>query len=113
MTGHVDCHVTARVGLVSETKLRRLMPPKRKTKPLSPDHAALAQAVEAVIAENEGMTQDTVAFDSGLTTKKISDLCRGQSNPTYLSLLKLCEGLHVRLGDLMVRADKMRDMQLG
>jgi transcriptional regulator with XRE-family HTH domain len=89
------------------------MPPERKTKPLSPDHAALADAVESVIAENEGMTQETVAFDARLPTKKISDLCRGQSNPTYLSLLKICNGLHVRLGDLMARADRMRDMQSG
>jgi transcriptional regulator with XRE-family HTH domain len=85
------------------------MPPERKSKPLSPDHAALAQAVESVIAENDGMTQDSVAFGAGMTAKQVNAICRGQSNPTYLNLLKLCTGLQVRLGDLMTRADHMRD----
>jgi hypothetical protein len=43
------------------------MPRKRKSKPRSADHAALAQAIEVLIAEDPQMTQDTVADDSGLT----------------------------------------------
>jgi hypothetical protein len=37
------------------------MPPKRRSKPLSEDHAALAQAIELLIAEDARMTQETVA----------------------------------------------------
>jgi Helix-turn-helix. len=66
------------------------MPPQRKSKPRSADHAALAQAIELLIAEDTRMTQDTVAEDSGLNIKQIGELVRGQGNPTYTTLLKLC-----------------------
>jgi DNA-binding phage protein len=85
------------------------MPPERKSRPRSPDHAALAQAVELFIAESPQMTQDTVAFDGGLKPKQISALVTGQSNPTYLTLLKVADGLHIRLGVLLTRADELRD----
>jgi transcriptional regulator with XRE-family HTH domain len=68
------------------------MPPERKSKPLSSDRAALMDAINAAMAKN-GMTQETLADASGLSARKISDLVRGQGNPTYLSMLKLCGGL--------------------
>jgi transcriptional regulator with XRE-family HTH domain len=88
------------------------MPPQRKSKPRSPDHAALAEAVELCIAEDPKMTQETVAFDGDLNPKQISSIVRGQSNPTYTTLIKLADGLHLRLGDLMTRADALRDRRL-
>lgn len=89
------------------------MPPQRKSKPRSPDHAALGQAIELFIAENAHMTHETIARDSGLTVKQVGDLVRGQSNPTYLTILKLCRGLHVRPRELMVRVDQLLDEQSG
>jgi transcriptional regulator with XRE-family HTH domain len=85
------------------------MPRRRKSKPRSADHAALAQAIEILIAEDAKMTQDTVADDSGLNIKQINDLIRGQGNPTYTTLLKLCRGLHVSPGRLMVLRDELRE----
>lgn len=85
------------------------MPPQRKSKPRSPDHAALAQAIELLIAEDAQMTQETVADESGLNIKQVGALVRGQGNPTYTTLLKLCRGLHVSPGQLMVRADELRE----
>ena len=84
------------------------MAPERKSKPLSPDHAALAQAVELFIAEDPQMSQNGVAFDGRLSSKQISSLVTGQSNPTYLTLLKVADGLHIRLGELMTRVDELR-----
>jgi len=84
------------------------MPPERKSKPLSRDHAALAQAVKVLIAEEPGMTPATVADESGLSLNQIYSVTRGQSNPTYLNLLKLADGLRVGLGDLMARVDELR-----
>ncbi len=55
------------------------------------------------------MTHETVADDSGLSVKQVGTLVRGQSNPTYLTLLKLCRGLHVRPGELMTRTDELRE----
>jgi len=85
------------------------MPRKRESKPRGPDHAALAQAIELLIAEDAHMTQETVAEDSGLNIKQVNALVRGQGNPTYLTILKLCRGLHVRPGRLMSLTDELRD----
>jgi DNA-binding phage protein len=89
------------------------MPRQRKSKPRSPDHAALGQAIELFIAENAQMTHETVATDGGLTVKQVGDLVRGQGNPTYTTVLKLCRGLHIRSGELMARADQLLDKRLG
>jgi transcriptional regulator with XRE-family HTH domain len=89
------------------------MPPQRKSKPRSPFHAALGQAIELVITEHAHMTHETVAVDSGLTVKQVGELVRGQGNPTYTTFLKLCRGLHVRPGELMARVDRLLDMHVG
>ena len=89
------------------------MSPKRKSKPLSPDHAALAQAIELLIAEDERMNQDAVAFESGLNIRQVNAFVRGQGNPTYTTLLRLCKGLHVRPGELMTLTDDLRERHSG
>jgi DNA-binding phage protein len=81
------------------------MPRPRSVKPRSLHHAALGQAIELVMAEDAHMTVDTVASDSGLDEKQIRTYMLGQGNPTFTTLLKLCEGLHVSLGSLMARAE--------
>jgi transcriptional regulator with XRE-family HTH domain len=84
------------------------MPRPRTAKPRSRRHAALGQAIESVIAEKTGMTQEKIAEDSGgLTVEQVGSYVRGLGNPTYTTLLKLCKGLHVSLGELMSRADEL------
>jgi transcriptional regulator with XRE-family HTH domain len=83
------------------------MPRARKSKPLSPDHAALGKAIEAVMKKS-GATQDDVADRSGMDIRRVRALIHGQGNPTYLTLVKLCRGLKVRPGELMSLADKYR-----
>ncbi|MCW3030926.1 MAG: helix-turn-helix protein [Solirubrobacterales bacterium] len=85
------------------------MPRTRRSKPRSPDHAALAQAIEMLIAEDAHMTQETVADDGGLSLKQVNELVRGQGNPTYTTLMKLARGLHVTPGRLMTLSDELRD----
>jgi transcriptional regulator with XRE-family HTH domain len=89
------------------------MPRPRTAKPRSLRHAALGQAIELVIAEDARMTLDTVAAESGLDEKQLGTFIRGQGNPTYSTLLKLCDGLHVSLGTLMLRAEALLDKRLG
>ena len=57
-----------------------------------------------MIAKDAHMKLDTVAAESGLDEKQIGTLIRGQGNPTYVTLLKLCRGLHVSLSELMISA---------
>jgi transcriptional regulator with XRE-family HTH domain len=85
------------------------MPAQRKSQPRSPAHAALGQAIELLIAEDAQMSQDSVAHESGLNLRQVNDYVRGQGNPTYMTLLRLCAGLHVSLGELMTRADDLRE----
>ena len=59
------------------------------------------------MAEDAHMTLDTVAAESGLDEKHIGTFIRGQGNPTYGTLLKLCAGLHVSPGELLLRADEL------
>jgi transcriptional regulator with XRE-family HTH domain len=88
------------------------MPRPRTAKPRSLRHAALGQAIELVIAEDAHMTLDTVAAESGLDEKQIGTFIRGQGNPTYSTLLKLCEGLHVSLDELMLSAEELHKKRL-
>jgi transcriptional regulator with XRE-family HTH domain len=85
----------------------------RTATPRSLRHAALGQAIELLIAEDAHMTLDTVAADSGLDEKQIGTFIRGQGNPTYSTLLKLCRGLHVSLGRLMLRAEELYEKRGG
>jgi DNA-binding phage protein len=89
------------------------VPRPRTAKPRSLRHAALGQAIELVIAREPHMTLDTVASDSGLDEKQIGTFIRGQGNPTFGTLLKLCDGLHVSPGELMVIVDTLHKKRLG
>jgi DNA-binding Xre family transcriptional regulator len=93
-----------------ETRSHPPMPPQRKSKPRSPYHAALGQAIELVIAEHAHMTHETV---SGLTVKQVGDLVRGRGNPTYTTILKLCRGLQVPPGELLERAEQLLETRMG
>jgi DNA-binding phage protein len=70
-------------------------------------HAALGWAIESVIAESAGMTPGTVADDSGLDEKQIGTLMRGQGNPRFTTLQRLCDGLHVTLAELALREEEL------
>jgi transcriptional regulator with XRE-family HTH domain len=78
----------------------------RTAEPRSPRHAALGRAIELVMAESPDMTLDTVTTDSGLDEKQIGTFIRGQGNPTYSTLLRLCEGLHISLAELIRHAEQ-------
>jgi transcriptional regulator with XRE-family HTH domain len=86
------------------------MPAQRKSEPRSPDHAALGEAIDLLITETANMTQTSVAAESGLDVRRVSAFACGQGNPTYMTLLRLCKGLHVSLGDLLTKADAFREM---
>lgn len=85
----------------------------RTAQPRSLRHAVLGQAIELVMAENAHMTLDTVAAESGLDEKLIGTYIRGQGNPTYTTLLKLCDGLHTTLAKLMLSAEELHKRRCG
>jgi transcriptional regulator with XRE-family HTH domain len=89
------------------------MPPRRRSSPRSPRHAALAQAIELLIAEDDAMTQESVAEDAELNIRQVNALVRGQGNPTYTTILKLSRGLHIRPGRLMELVDELYERGSG
>ncbi len=79
----------------------------RTVKPRSLRHAALGLAIESVIAENPDLTPGIVADDAGLNEKQLGTLMRGQNDPRYTTLLRLCDGLRVSLAELMLREERL------
>ena len=75
----------------------------------TPVDASVADSTLMLIAENAEIDKDTVYRRSGLDEKQLGGLTRGTSNPTFETLLRLCEGLGVRLGVLMMKADELED----
>jgi transcriptional regulator with XRE-family HTH domain len=91
---------------------KKLGGPPRRLKPRNPGVAALAQAIEGLIADDPRLSP--LAKRSGLSEKQISEFVRGQGNPTYTTLLKLAEGgLGVPLHVLVLRAHELREQAKG
>ncbi len=82
--------------------------PERKRKPRSPSQAALGRAVEQVIAERRGISQEWVAKKAGLDVRQVNAIICGQANPTYRTLLRLCDGLRIPPSELMRRVEALR-----
>ena len=61
--------------------------------------------------ESAGITQETLAFDSGLTRPSISQLERGLKSPTLNALFRICDALGVRASELIARMEQARAAQ--
>ena len=83
------------------------MPPGRRIKPKSPDLRALGEAIEELRGE-ESLTHEAMAEKLDMSFQRISELERGISNPTFLTLLRVVDGLDVKLSDLAERIDRHR-----
>lgn len=83
------------------------MPPRRRVKPRSADHAALGRAVEELRRE-AGLTQEGLAERIGSEFPSVGGVERGTSNPTFTSLLRLARGLEVELSELAERFERAR-----
>jgi transcriptional regulator with XRE-family HTH domain len=65
---------------------------------------ALGLAVKARRQEL-GITQETLANDSGLHQRWISNVETGRRNPSYASLRRLASGLGLTASELLLRAE--------
>lgn len=83
------------------------MPPRRKVKPRSPDHAALGQAVEELRRE-AGLTQEELADRMNTESPTVGKLERGVANPTFSSLLRVARGLSIELSEIVERFERIR-----
>lgn len=67
------------------------------------EHFRLAREMAAA-RRREGLTQSQLATRTGINQSEISDIERGQANPTYRTLQALAQGVGYRLA--FVRASK-------
>jgi transcriptional regulator with XRE-family HTH domain len=83
------------------------MPPPRRSKPRSPEHAALGDAVRQLRLEAE-MSQEDLAAAAGTDLTQVGGVERGVRNPSYTTLLRLAAALGTSVGALTTLADRLR-----
>lgn len=83
------------------------MPPPRRSKPRSPEHAALGEAVRRLRLEAE-MSQEALAEAAGTDLTQVGGIERGIRNPSYTTLLRLAAALGTSVGELASLADQLR-----
>jgi len=83
------------------------MPPPRRSKPRSPEHAALGDAVRQLRIEAE-MSQEQLAEAAGTDLTQVGGIERGVRNPSYTTLLRLADALGTEVGELTSLADRLR-----
>ena len=83
------------------------MPPPRRSKPRSPEHAAIGEAVRRTRLEAE-MSQEALAEAAGTDLTQVGGIERGIRNPSYTTLLRLAVALGTSVGELTTLADRLR-----
>jgi transcriptional regulator with XRE-family HTH domain len=83
------------------------MPPPRRSKPRSPEHAALGDAVRQLRLEAE-LSQEELAEAAGTDLTQVGGVERGVRNPSYTTLLRLARALGTSVGRLTTLADQLR-----
>jgi transcriptional regulator with XRE-family HTH domain len=84
------------------------VPPARRSKPRSPEHAALGEAVRTLRLE-AGMSQEELADAADTDLTQVGGVERGVRNPSYTTLLRLATALETTVGELTTLADKRRE----
>lgn len=82
------------------------MPPRRRAKPRSVDHAALGQAIEELRREAD-LTQEALAERVGTEFNRIGELERGAIDSRFSTLLRVARGLDVALGEIGDRFERI------
>ena len=83
------------------------MPPPRRSKPRSPAHAALGEALRTLRLE-AGMSQEQLAEGAETDLTQVGGIERGVRNPSYTTLLRLAGALDTSVGKLTTLADELR-----
>jgi transcriptional regulator with XRE-family HTH domain len=77
-------------------------------RPRSPAHAALGRALRE-LREHQRLSQETLAFRSGLHRNYVGGIERGERNPSYTNILKLAEVVGVQASRLLELAEEQLD----
>lgn len=83
------------------------MPPRRKSRPRSAEHAALGEAVRRLRLES-GMSQEQLADRIGSDFTLIGGIERGVGNPNYDTLVSIATGLGTTVAAIAALADELQ-----
>jgi transcriptional regulator with XRE-family HTH domain len=83
------------------------MPPRRRSQPRSPEHAALGEALRTLRVD-AGLSQEQLAERAGTDLTQVGGIERGVRNPSYTTMLRLAGALGTSVGTIATRADKLR-----
>lgn len=83
------------------------MPPARRSKPRSPEHGALGDAVRQLRNE-AGFSQEELAERAKTDLTQVGGIERGVRNPSYTTLVRLADALDTSVGELTSLADRLR-----
>jgi transcriptional regulator with XRE-family HTH domain len=67
---------------------------------------ALGAAIRE-LREKRGVTQETLAYESGVTVGTLSLIERGKSNPAWGTVKRIASALDVKMGEIAKRADRL------
>lgn len=84
------------------------MPPRRRSKPRSPEHAALGEAIRRLRLEAK-LSQEQLAERAGTDLTQVGGIERGVRNPSYTTLLRLADALETSVGEIATFADELRE----
>jgi transcriptional regulator with XRE-family HTH domain len=83
------------------------VPPARRVKPRSPEHAALGESIRQFRLEAE-CSQEELAERAKTDLTQVGGIERGIRNPSYTTLLRLAKALNTSVGAIASRADRLR-----
>lgn len=84
------------------------MPPARRSKPRSPEHGALGEAVRTMRLE-AGLSQEQLAELAHTDLTQVGGIERGVRNPSYTTLLRFADALETTVGELTTLADELME----
>jgi len=85
-----------------------MVPPPRKSKPRSAEHAALGNAIRHLRTQ-AGLSQEQLAERVATDLTQIGGLERGTRNPSYTTLVRVAIALKIRVGEIAILADRFAD----
>ncbi len=85
-----------------------MVPPPRKSKPRSAEHAALGDAIRH-LRRQAGLSQEQLAERASTDLTQIGGLERGTRNPSYSTLIRVAAALKTRVGEIVALADRFAD----
>jgi len=84
------------------------MPPRRRSRPRSPELAALGEAIRQ-LRLGVGLSQEQLAEQADTDLSQVGGIERGVRNPSYETLVRLALALGTTVGTIASHADEIQN----